>query len=560
MNNNLEESHFNLTSGGDGVSVSAAMILLRRRLLLIVLPLAVLLSVLLLRQATEPNHTFRWHGEVTTAAIQPSESNQQHGLTSSSLRVVHLDLKGAPPKISYLRQLLPLLAANGCTGLLIEYEDMFPYQGSLANISAKNAYTQEQILELLSWAQHLGLEVIPLIQTFGHLEFVLKLAEFRHLRELDTFPQELCPRAPGTLDLLREMIQQVMRLHSRAKYLHIGCDEVYHLAACPRCTHSTRGGREIFTEHVTQVAELVKSEYPNVTPIIWDDMLRRWDPVYLSKSSLGALVEPMVWAYSDNITRLVPHYLWYWYSKTFSRIWVAGAFKGANLPTSVLPDVRLHYNNQKSWLRLLAASNTNAKIAGYVLTGWSRYDHFAVLCELLPPSIPSLLLNLILVSTQESDKSVLEMWKRTLKCGSRSTLTIDFMSSNHRPLALCSFPGLKAFLVTSKYMSLKSKVDHFYEVVTEQKAWMTPYNVKYNFTSPYRVLEEFRLTEGYRLIKEVKKFMNETKDTFSEYFDDHTIVEWVEQRILPIDDKLTYLETVNNHLLSKRTWPRRPFT
>ncbi|XP_046667471.1 hexosaminidase D-like [Homalodisca vitripennis] len=537
------------------------MILLRRRLLLIVLPLAVLLSLLLFRQVSETTYSVRQNSEDTSIASRLTDNRKEHGFTSSSLRVVHLDLKGAPPKISYLLQLLPLLAANGCTGLLIEYEDMFPYQGSLVNISAKNAYTQQQIIELVSWAQHLGLEVIPLIQTFGHMEFVLKLPEFRHLRELDTFPQEVCPRASGTLDLLQEMIRQVMGLHSRARYLHIGCDEVYHLAVCPRCTHSGRGGREIFTEHVTQVAELVKSEYPEVTPIIWDDMLRRWDPVYLSRSSLGVLVEPMVWAYSDNITRLVPHYLWYWYSKTFPRIWVAGAFKGANLPTSVLPDVRLHYNNQKSWLRFLARSNTDTKIAGYVLTGWSRYDHFAILCELLPPSIPSLLLNLILVSTQESDNIVLDMWKRTLKCGPRSKLTVDLMSSNHRPLALdCSFPGLKAFLVTSKYMSLKSKVDHFYKVVTEQKAWMTPYNVKYNFTSPYRVLEEYRLTEGYQLIKEIKRFRNETKDTFSEFFDDHTIEEWIEQRIVPMDEKLTYLETISNKLLLKRTWPRRPFS
>ena len=30
--------------------------------------------------------------------------------------------------------------------------------------------------------------------------------------------------------------------------------------------------------------------------------------------------------------------------------------------------------------------------------GWSRYDHFAVLCELLPASLPSLVINLMVAS------------------------------------------------------------------------------------------------------------------------------------------------------------------
>lgn len=63
-------------------------------------------------------------------------------------RVVHLDLKGAPPKLSYIKTILPLIREAGATALLIEYEDMFPFWGPLKNISAKNCYTAQEIQKI----------------------------------------------------------------------------------------------------------------------------------------------------------------------------------------------------------------------------------------------------------------------------------------------------------------------------------------------------------------------------------------------------------------------------
>lgn len=51
---------------------------------------------------------------------------------------------------------------------------------------------------------------------------------------------------------------------------------------------------------------------------------------------------------------------------------------------------------------MLEEQSKNFKhIRGLALTGWSRYDHLAVLCELLPASLPSLITNLITVSDGE---------------------------------------------------------------------------------------------------------------------------------------------------------------
>jgi hypothetical protein len=108
-------------------------------------------------------------------------------------RLVHLDLKGAPPRVSYYEDFFPLIRNLGATGILMEYEDMFPFSGpQLQDLPAYNAYSKSDIQHILQLATNNGLEVIPLIQTFGHLEFVLKLEKHAELREVQKYPQVRC--------------------------------------------------------------------------------------------------------------------------------------------------------------------------------------------------------------------------------------------------------------------------------------------------------------------------------------------------------------------------------
>lgn len=124
-------------------------------------------------------------------------------------RLVHIDFKGAPPKLLYLRKLFPLIRRFGGTGLLLEWEDMFPWTGALAPLAAGNAYSRADVRDILHMAAVNQLEVIPLIQTFGHVEFALKLPDFAHLREVQESPQALCPSYNASINFIEQMIDQV---------------------------------------------------------------------------------------------------------------------------------------------------------------------------------------------------------------------------------------------------------------------------------------------------------------------------------------------------------------
>ncbi|KAI4052377.1 hexosaminidase D [Homo sapiens] len=316
------------------------------------------------------------------------------GSTPFQMRLVHLDLKGAPPKVSYLSEIFPLFRALGANGLLIEYEDMFPYEGPLRLLRAKYAYSPSEIKEILHLAGLNELEVIPLVQTFGHMEFVLKHTAFAHLREVGSFPCTLNPHEAESLALVGAMIDQVLELHPGAQRLHIGCDEVYYLGegeASRRWLQQEQNSTgKLCLSHMRAVASGVKARRPSVTPLVWDDMLRDLPEDQLAASGVPQLVEPVLWDYTADLDVHGKVLLMQKYRRCgFPQLWAASAFKGATGPSQAVPPVEHHLRNHVQWLQVAGSGPTDS-LQGIILTGWQRYDHYSVLCELLPAGVPSL--------------------------------------------------------------------------------------------------------------------------------------------------------------------------
>ena len=130
-------------------------------------------------------------------------------------------------------------------------------------------------------------------------------------------------------------------------------------------------------------------------------MLRNIPAHVLQESQLGQIVEPMVWVYVEDVDRFVDSLTWANYGEVFPHIWAASAFKGAFGERLFGVNVQRHVGNNLAWLEVMrreTLSSGKLSFRGLVLTGWSRYDHFAVLCELLPVAMPSLILNLVIIT------------------------------------------------------------------------------------------------------------------------------------------------------------------
>ena len=80
--------------------------------------------------------------------------------------------------------------------------------------------------------------------------------------------------------------------------------------------------------------------------------------------------------------------------------------------------------------------------AGIVLTGWQRYDHFAVLCELLPVSLPSLTINLLILGKGGLNISLVPSFYSALGC--QATESQSLLNLKEPDLSHCDWPGSKA--------------------------------------------------------------------------------------------------------------------
>ena len=193
-------------------------------------------------------------------------------MVDSPLVIFHLDLKVAQFKRPYLKSLFVRLRRVGYTHVCFEIEDKVRLD-TCPEAAWPEAYSKEEFASILADAKEAGLEAIPLVQTFGHLEYVLRHARFAPFREDPICHAQICPSSPGAVDLVEDMCAEVRELFDNPALMHIGGDETRQLGACPKCADRVRrgSGSRLYVEHMRNVCEPLIAA--GTRPIFWADMV-----------------------------------------------------------------------------------------------------------------------------------------------------------------------------------------------------------------------------------------------------------------------------------------------
>ena len=178
---------------------------------------------------------------------------------------LHLDLKGAIPNPEKMRELLHFWKECGYDGVVLEYDDRIPWKAWPG--TWRGGYTLEEQQDLVRTCADLGLEVIPLIQVIGHLEWLLKHEEWRDWRENGS-GNEICPLHPEALPRLKQWIDEVVELHPGIRFLHLGADETWNLGTCGKCRK--HDPMKLYQEHVSELCRHALEK--GCRPLIWADM------------------------------------------------------------------------------------------------------------------------------------------------------------------------------------------------------------------------------------------------------------------------------------------------
>jgi len=195
------------------------------------------------------------------------------------LRVLQLDLANQPETLEGVRAFTDLAVRCGYNILALHLKGIvrtrsFPYT------DGNPYYTPQAMQAIVEYAARRKIEVVPIVETFGHAEQILRFPQFQHLAELrggrmgrfSSVPRVFCPSLKETYAFLEQYLSEIAELFPSA-WFHAGCDEVWDIGYCDLCKArlETETQSDLYAKHLLAIHGIVAGKLKK-RMIIWDDM------------------------------------------------------------------------------------------------------------------------------------------------------------------------------------------------------------------------------------------------------------------------------------------------
>jgi len=211
----------------------------------------------------------------------------------------HLDLRIQVMTMPALKAFAQKLKSYGINTLIMEYEATYPYQKHVL-IPNKYAYTAQEIRSFVAYCNNLGIDVIPLQQSFGHVEYILRNYRYAALREDDKNLSQVCPlETEKDSALFTDLFTELAQAHT-SKYIHIGCDETQLLGHCEKCRKKAaeEGISKLYIDYVKMLCNIVIRL--GKQPVLWADIALKYPDAIKDLPKETVFVD---WNYGWDVNR-----------------------------------------------------------------------------------------------------------------------------------------------------------------------------------------------------------------------------------------------------------------
>jgi hexosaminidase len=220
-----------------------------------------------------------------------------------------------------------------------------------------------------------------------------------------------------------------------------------------------------------------------------------------------------------------------------------------------------HVLNNRAWLQFIESSNQqkNNSIAAIILTGWSRFDHFMPLCDLLPTAYQSLLSGLYMLNTGRIlySEFIYDCGTLLTSIGKDSQLC-QLLPGKKMGLKkkIVFFSRLSGVSIWSSIASLSLNLAQIEDRLTFLHTVAPSYNRKHLFVRRYEL--DSRLNELTMLQTELLTTTQILNNLFNELYSLDVIDEWFDLYITPILARINTTLIDFSSVRNQTSWSRRP--